>query len=251
MRTVFLALNLLLLLSFVHSESVPEKTSTDTIYEKKITEAISELGKQNFSKALSLAEEAEKLKPDNSSAANLKGRIYIEQKDFPKALEIFTKLATQSPDNIGAQYNLAEAIFAQGKLSEAREKFSKVLETVKALPKDQENKLPFGPITQDFLTYKIYLTYVFEENLVEAKKQLDKFDPYATSPLYYFGCAAMEFANKNNLKAMEWIGSASKIYDPSLLELFSNAFFDKGWIRRGSKPGEIATDLGPPVEKKP
>jgi tetratricopeptide (TPR) repeat protein len=250
MKTVVFYLHLFLLLSFAYAQQNPEKSSTELLFEKKMTEAITELHKQNFSKALSIAEEAEKINPENPSATNLKGRVYIEQKDYPKALELFTKLATQSPDNIGAQYNLAETIFTQGKHAEAREKFSKILETVKATPKDQGNKLPFGVITQDFLTYKIYLSYVFENNLVEGKKQLDKFDPYADSPLYYFGCAAMEFANGKNLKALEWIGSASKIYNPTLLELFSNAFFDKGWIRRGAKPGEIATDIGP-TEKKP
>ncbi len=223
--------------------------SPDLPFYKKLGEANKEANEKNFTKALALLEEAEKLKPNTSEASSIKGSIYLGQKEFEKAHEIFLKNATLLPDNIGAQYNLAEAEFVQGALPASREKLSKLLEIVKATPKDKTNTLPWGDATADFFTYKIYLTYIFEGNLTEGKKMLDKFDPYAITPLYYFGCSAMEFGNKNNIKALEWIGSAAKIYNPLLIELFSNAMFDKGWIRKGAKPGDITTDIAP-VDKK-
>ncbi len=238
----------LLLLLVVAQEPAPAP-SPDLPFYKKLAEANKATIEKNFTKALALLEEAEKLKPNTVEASSLKGSIYLGQKEFEKAHEIFLKNATLLPDNIGAQYNLAESEFVKGDLSAAREKLSKLLEIVKATPKDKMNTLPWGDATADFFTYKIYLTYIFEGNLIEGKKMLDKFDPYAITPLYYFGCSAMEFGNKNNIKALEWIGSAAKIYNPLLIDLFSNAMFDKGWIRKGAKPGEITTDIAPADKK--
>lgn len=243
---------LLCLLSFfcigVTETAVPTPT-TDASFYKKLGEANQEIVKQNYSKAASLLDEAEKIKPNMIESSNLRGSLYLQQKDYSKAYEIFLKNATLAPDNIGAQYNLAEAEFVQKTYPASRDRLTKLIEIVKATPKEKINTLPFGEITVDFFNYKIYLTYLFEDNSSEAKKMLDKFDPYSLSPIYYFGCSAMEFYNKNNLKGLEWIGSAAKIYNAQLIALFSDSLFEHGWIRKGAKPGEISTDLAP-VEKK-
>ncbi len=229
--------------------SAEEPTTAEAPFFKKLMEANQEIQKQNYTKALSLIDEAEKIKPNTTEASTLKASVFLYQKEYAKAHEIFLKNAALLPENIGAQYNLAESEFVQGIYPASREKLNKLLEIVKTTPKEKLNTLPWGDATADFFSYKIYLSYLFEGNPSEGKKMLDQFDPYSLTPIYYFGCSAMEFSNKNNIKGLEWIGSAAKIYNPKLIELFSNAFFDKGWIRKGAKPGDITTDVAP-VEKK-
>ncbi len=230
----FLIFSLLTLFGVFALQAQTPKPLSD--YERIMQEASTELQKNNFSKSISLTDEAEKLSPNDKRTHNFRGAAYTKQRDFPKAVESFTKALAVDPQYFGAAFNLGEIEFLQKHYPECRTRFQKLLVTAQATPKEETHKLPFGMATVDLLKYKIYLSYLLENNDSEAKTQLARFDWAGETPAYYYANAAWEFQHQNPTKGLEWIQSSASIFNLPLNELFADSCFELGWIKRQAPP---------------
>lgn len=185
------------------------------------------LGK--YSDALSKIDEADKTFPHSAVIHNLRGAIYVKQRDFPKATEQFNKALEAKANYFDARFNLSEILFLEKKYAEARKAFQKLADdtTIKSDPSQQK-------LWRDVVSYKIFLTYLLENNEAEAQKILQKIDPYAETPIYYFTNAAWEYQHKQNTKAEGWIRSSLTIFSPQTNDLFADSLVEIGWIPKSA-----------------
>lgn len=177
---------------------------------------------RKFEEALKALDKADKEKPNTSMSYNLRGAVYTEMKDYPKAKEFFEKAKTAAPQQFAPQFNIAELLFVQKKYKEARSAFQK-LQT--AFPKEE------------LLQFKIYLTYLLDGTEAEAKAQLDAFKFPSDTPAYYFAHASWAFKHQNLKDAQSWIQSSLNIFPMNQNEIFIESIEDLGWITKGdAKP---------------
>ena len=80
-----------------------------------------------FDKALSTIEDLEKADPQNPLFHNLRGGVYIGQKDFAKARASFNKALSLQPDFFPAISNLARLDLQDQKPDVAKKRFEDIL----------------------------------------------------------------------------------------------------------------------------
>ena len=98
-----------------------------------------------------------------------------------------------------AQFNLGEVLFLNKKYPEARERFQIF---VNSQPKN------------DLGLYKMYLCDLLGDQKKRANSFLQSLEPSPNSPIYYFSKAAEAFVKGDKAAAMEFVGSAYRIYPP-------------------------------------
>ncbi len=180
-------------------------------------EAVIELEKKNYTGSLSKIDEAEKLTPNDSNLENLRGAVYTHQRDFPKAIEAFTKAVDFNKSSFSARFNLCEVLFLDKMYPEAESHFQ---ELYKDNPKNE------------LVLYKLFLCDLAQDKRDDAKKILTGLSFGDDFPTYYYAHAAWEFKNNNSKEAYGWIGSANNIYPPQLNALYSDSLVELGWIPR-------------------
>jgi tetratricopeptide (TPR) repeat protein len=194
-----------------------EKVNPELV--RKFREAAAAMEKKDYATAHARLDDADKLAGANTSIlstlANMRGAVYVKQKDWAKAEEAFGKSVQFDSRNFGPRYNLGEIMFMQKKYPEARQRFQKLA--------SEEPK-------NDLVRYKVFLTYLAENNMTEARKLLDSFDFYGDLPAYYFAHAAWEFKNNNPKEGRSWILSAQKIYPVFKNALFADSLSELGLI---------------------
>ncbi|PTN12056.1 XrtA/PEP-CTERM system TPR-repeat protein PrsT [Nitrosomonas aestuarii] len=89
--------------------------------------ALTHINANEFGKALSTIEDLEKADPQNPLFHNLKGGVYIGQKDFDKARASFNKALTLQPDFFPAISNLARLDLQDQKPGVAKKRFEDIL----------------------------------------------------------------------------------------------------------------------------
>ena len=178
----------------------------------RAAQAFSRNDLENAIKFLDLAEQA---KPGQANTANLRGAIYTRQRDWPKAQAAFEEALKLQPDLPMAQFNLGEVLFLNGKYPEARERFQIFLNSQ---PKN------------DLGLYKIYLCDLLGANPAKAQEFLNSLEPSPLSPIYYFSKAAEAFVKGNKVVAMEFVGSAYRIYPPDANATFADSLVEKGYL---------------------
>ncbi len=163
-------------------------------------------------KYLALADEA---KPGQANNANLRGAIYTRQRDWPKAEASFREALKLQPDLPMAQFNLGEVLFLNNNYVDAREKFQIFL-----------NSQP----NNDLGLFKIYLCDLLGGNNRKAVDFLSTLQPNPNSPLYYFSKAADAFYRQDKASAMEFVGSAYRIYPADANSTFADSLVEKGYL---------------------
>ena len=165
--------------------------------------------------AIKFLELAEQAKPGQANTANLRGAIYTRQRDWPKAQAAFEEALKLQPDLPMAQFNLGEVLFLNKKYPEARERFQIF---VNSQPKN------------DLGLYKMYLCDLLGDKKDRAKDFLNSLEPSPSSPIYYFSKAAEAFVNGDRAVAMEFVGSAYRIYPPDANATFADSLVEKGYL---------------------
>ncbi|GJL75247.1 XrtA/PEP-CTERM system TPR-repeat protein PrsT [Nitrosomonas sp.] len=89
--------------------------------------ALTHLNANEFDKALSTIEDLEKADPQNPLFHNLRGGVYIGQKDFAKARASFNKALSLQPDFFPAISNLARLDLQDQKPDVAKKRFEDIL----------------------------------------------------------------------------------------------------------------------------
>ncbi|MFZ6645836.1 XrtA/PEP-CTERM system TPR-repeat protein PrsT [Undibacterium sp. TJN25] len=114
---------------------------------------------KEFDKAMVAAQELEKETPDNPLVYNLKGGIYLNQKDNVNARASFEKALSLQPTYYPAAANLAGLDIQEKKIDSAKKRFQAVLDKD---PKNMPSMLALANIA------------ISEKNNEEAKKWLEK-----------------------------------------------------------------------------
>ncbi len=171
--------------------------------------------RNDLENAIKFLDMAEQVKPGQANTANLRGAIYTRQRDWPKAQAAFEEALKLQPDLPMAQFNLGEVLFLNNKYKEARERFQIFLNSQ---PKN------------DLGLYKIFLCDLLGEDKTKAENFLSSLQPSPVSPLYYFSKAAEAFVKGDKAAAMEFVGSAYRIYPPDANATFADSLVEKGYL---------------------
>jgi tetratricopeptide (TPR) repeat protein len=203
---------------------------------------------RDFATALKFIDEADAAEPNQPATLNLRGEILMEQKQFDQAEAAFKKVSKLDPKFREAQYNLAQIPFKQKDYGKARDRFEALF-----------NQTPGGDKNQaaQILKFKVYMTLLLEGKESRAQKMMEQFQFTGDTPALYYAQAAWEFKHNNPSKATDWIASAKKIYPSALNNLFSDAFYDLGWLQSpaiAAAPGaatEAAAAMSAQAESSP
>jgi tetratricopeptide (TPR) repeat protein len=210
---------------------------------------------RDFETARKFVEEADGADPNQATILTLKGEILMEQKDFDGAEAAFKKAAKVDPKFREAQYNLAQIPFKKKDYAKARERFETLFSQTPGGDKNQAAQM---------IKFKIFMTFLLEGKDSRAQKMMEQFQFTGDTPALYYAQAAWEFKHNNPTKANDWIASAKKIYSASLNGVFSDSFYDLGWLQSpaaGGSPGPATeaavvassaqTEASPAIEPSP
>ncbi len=195
-------------------------------YKVTYVRAAQAFSRNDLENAIKFLELAEQAKPGQANTANLRGAIYTRQRDWPKAQAAFEEALKLQPDLPMAQFNLGEVLFLNNQYKEARERFQIFL-----------NSQP----RNDLGLYKIYLCDLLGANQAKAEDFLNSLQPSPTSPIYYFAKAAEAFVKGDKAGAMEFVGSAYRIYPPDANATFADSLVEK-WYLSGEQAEKIPED---------
>ena len=190
-------------------------TDPEEKYKVTYIRAAQAFSRNDLENAIQFLEMAEQAKPGQANTANLKGAIYTRQRDWPKAQAAFEEALKLQPDLPMAQFNLGEVLFLNNKYTEARERFQIFLNSQ---PKN------------DLGLYKIFLCDLLGDQKARAEEFLHSLQPNPSSPIFYFSRAAEAFARGDKPAAMEFVGSAYRIYPPDANATFADSLVEKGYL---------------------
>ena len=216
------------------SSAADRAAQTQEFAEVKYEQAEQALAQRDLTAARKLVDEANGAAPNDARILNLRGEILLEQKEHDQAEDEFRKALKADPKSRDAQFNLAQVPFKKKEYAKARDRFESLFSVTSGADEDQAAQL---------IKFKIFLTLLLEGKDARAQKMMEQFQFTGDTPALYYAQAAMEFKNNNTTKANEWVTSARKIYSPALNGVFSESFFDVGWLQ---SPG-VATLPAPMV----
>lgn len=203
-------------------------TDPEEKYKTAYVRSAQAFSRNDLENAIKFLDIAEQSKPGQANTANLRGAIYTRQRDWPKAQAAFEEALKLQPDLPMAQFNLGEVLFLNKKYPEARERFQIF---VNSQPKN------------DLGLYKIYLCDLLGANPARAQDFLNSLEPSPNSPIYYFSKAAEAFVKGDKVAAMEFVGSAYRIYPPDANATFADSLVEKGYLT-GEQAEKIPEDDG-------
>jgi tetratricopeptide (TPR) repeat protein len=186
-------------------------------YVQVLEQAIRTFMARDFEGALKKVAEADRMFPDTVYALNLRGAVAIERKQMEEGAKYCRQALAKEPKFFPALFNLAEIPFALKKYPESRKGFQDLLEA------DPKNEL---------LQYRVYLTYLLEGNMDEAKRALEAINFPSNTAAYYYAHAAWEFAHGNEEKALGWVKSGDWVFPKSRNANFADVMYDLGWLKR-------------------
>jgi tetratricopeptide (TPR) repeat protein len=203
-------------------------TDPEERYKTAYVRSAQAFSRNDLEGAIKFLEIAEQSKSGQANTANLRGAIYTRQRDWPKAQAAFEDALKLQPDLPMAQFNLGEVLFLNQKYAEARERFQIF---VNSQPKN------------DLGLYKIYLCDLLGQNKAKAEDFLNSLQPSTESPIYYFSKAAEAFVKGDKAAAMEFVGSAYRIYPPEANATFADSLVEKGYLT-GEQAEKISEEDG-------
>ena len=172
---------------------------------------------EKYADALSGVEDLIKARPLDTQLLLVRGNILMKLEKWALATDQFNAVLKTTPKDASARYGLGEVAYYQQKYADAR---------------DIYQKLALDDPKNDLFTYKIYLTYLMEGNMIEAKNRLDKFDFAGNSPAYYFATAAWNYKQGKNTEAESYIASSVGIFPAIANNLFADPLMSAGWLKK-------------------
>jgi tetratricopeptide (TPR) repeat protein len=203
---------------------------------------------RDFANAIKFLDQAEAAVPKDAASTNLRGEILMEQGKFDEADAAFHEAVADDPKFREAQYNLALIAFKKKDYDKARDQFESLFSAVHGQENNQASQL---------LKYKIFMTLLLQGKDVQAQQLMDQFKFTGNTPALYYAHAAWEYQHAHGEQGNDWVESARKIYNPALNVVFSDSFYDLGWLQKGETaeaPPTMAlaqVNASPPTGPKP
>lgn len=145
----------------------------------------------------------------------LRGNIYAKKNLWPQAGKEYESALAIDPTNVTAKFNLGETKFKVKDYDGARAVFV----TVQS-----------DPNNGDLAAYKVFLCDLYGGHDDAAAKELDAFNQAATHASYYFSNVAWDLYHKKPEDARGWLNSATNIYAPNKVAVYSVSLHDLGYL---------------------
>ncbi len=184
-----------------------------------INTVLKDYNEGHYDDALTQLDIADKITPKNPELLNFRGNILMKQLKWDQAQALFIGALAIDPKYFPARFNTGEILYLQKKFGDARTIF---LSMLTEYPKNE------------LVIYKIYLTYLLENNIDQAKTYLDKFDALGNTPAYYFAQAAWCYNKKQDKDGNSYVQSAVTIFPPAVNTIFAKPLIDAGWLKPSS-----------------
>lgn len=153
--------------------------------------------------------------PKYLNAHLLLGNIYARKQLWAQAGKEYETALALDGTNATAKFNLAETKFRVKDYDGARLIFV-------ALENDPDNG--------DLAAYKVFLCNLFGGHEDAAAKELDVFNQVESHASYYFANAAWDLFHNKPEDARGWLNSATNIYTPNKVLIYSISLKDLGYL---------------------
>lgn len=201
------------------------------------TKAVSLFGKKHIFESLNEIAEAEKINKENPGTLNLKGRCYLEFRDFKKARENLAAALALSPKDGNIIYNIAELDFVTKNWVSCEKNLNEALLLTNEKQIQKTRLIEFK-----LLLAKIKLNKTEEVETLSKKYGFDD-----DSPFHYYAEAAMAYEREDREKAEEWLSICSRVFlKPELLARWQDTLIAYGHI-----PSVYGGDLEDPSALTP
>jgi len=190
-------------------------------YQFLLAEAMKRFQTRDWKGATDYVDRADEVLPPTAWSLNVRGAIAIEQHDFDRGYKYCSDALKLDPNFFPAKFNISEIPFLEGKYAEARGLWSKVLATLRA-----------GDSTMELVTYRIFLTYLLENDFDHAKEWLEKIPFPSQTPAYQYAHAAWARQKGDIGKWDDWIRSAAYIWSEDKRSEYVDVLIQLGWLKR-------------------
>lgn len=231
------AISLLLLTFFAASGVAPAKSQLESMYDK----AFQAFDAAKYDEALAALDAIDALQPNLAESLNLRGVVYMREGKYDKAEATLHKALSVEPKFWNARFNLAEITFLKNDWAEARNRFEALIAG--------ENEGMQSEMTQ-LIQYKILLTFVLQGKGNTVDWILNQFELVKdSSPALYYSNAAIALQHGNQKEATEWMSAAKKHFAARLNDLFSESFYEIGWMQRPAGGPRAALEITSAAER--
>ncbi len=224
------AIFFLVLSSFAATTVAPTKSELEAMYNS----AAEDVTKGHYRDALKKLDAIDERQPDLAAAHNLRGVALMRLTEYRQAESALRKARGIDPSFWEARYNLAEVPFLAEDWTLARRRFTELVA--------EPNELVQGA-TRDLIQFKILLTCLLEEKEKQATAALEKLKSSPDSPALYYAQAALALRRKDVQEAKEWMATAAKEYSPQLNRLFTESFYEVGWLPKPKDATPVALEV--------
>ncbi len=186
-----------------------------------VAEAMKSFQARDFPGALSYVEKADAILPPTVWTLNVRGAVAIEQLKFEEGRKFCMEALKLDPNFFPAKFNLSEIPFLQRNYAEARQGWNTLY--VRTAPDDP---------TAELLVYRIFLTFILEDDLVHAKDWLEKLPFPSQTPAYQYSHAVWERKRGNMEKWKDWLESAEFIWPRVKRANFLDVLVQLKWLEQ-------------------
>jgi hypothetical protein len=200
------------------------KTKADQNYPLQylhlVAEAMKSFQARDFKGALVYADRADAMLPPTVWTYNVRGAVAIEQRNFEEGKRLTLEALKLEPGSFEAKFNLCEIPFLQGNYADARKGWLVLY-----------NQLAADDATGELLAYRIFLTFLLENDAAQAKEWLAKIPFPSQTPAYQYAHAAWERHAGNMEKWHEWLQSAEFIWPLAKRSAFTDVLYQLKWMK--------------------
>jgi tetratricopeptide (TPR) repeat protein len=175
---------------------------------------------RDYRGAIEYVDKADELLPPTAWSLNIRGAIAIEAHEYKEGLKYCLDALKLDPNFFPAKFNLCEIPFLQADYREARRLWGQLYSAMKV-----------GNPSNELLIYRIFLTYLLENNLEQAKEWLEKLPFPSQTPAYQFAHAAWERQHGYMDKWDEWLRSAAYIWPEVQRGEYVDVMIQLGWLK--------------------
>lgn len=206
------------LFSFSHFSHANESSFSGDSYDTYYVNAARAFAANQLDSAVTNLDWAERARPGQANAANLRGAIYTRRRDWPKAMAAFQKALQIQPDLPMAVFNLGEVYFLTRRYPEAKECF------LRFLRQQPGNELG---------GYKVFLCALLSGDGAQAAVWAGRLDSEPGSPARYYAKAAQAFLAGNQAGGLEWVQKARQEYSADANLTFGDSLVELGYLQSG------------------